>query len=420
VGSSAPPKVTIYWLVKSRHRAKTDPLVNQVENNLRHNRAIKFKNVQEILEPEEDYKKAFKEAEKLVKTGEKARFNLELDKAITQLTQAVETYEKYFHGFLDSPFGTQPLLKALKLLAVTHHQNGQAESAKMTITKMLALRPKLTFDPKVFPAGMKETMLNLRLEMDEIGTTSLQIASRPGAAEVHVNGKKLGRAPATASNVQTGYHYVTLRRKGFRTVTKAVKVEPPKAGSVTIRMEKVSAELFSHLKAARQAMGGPRATPGIRGAGTLLKVDILMLGRVALRGQEATVTIVAYDLRTGRLLKSVRRTVDTGDLGSKPDDIAKEIFSGVRLDGKAGPIKIKKKKKTKPGVPAWVRFKRKWRKFRRWKGFWPVVGGTAGVIVVGVVVGLTLGLMDRGQVRMPGGTRFVVFKHGYGARVASW
>jgi hypothetical protein len=149
-------------------------------------------------------------------------------------------------------------------------------------------------------------------------------------------------------------------------------------------------------------------------------VDILMLGRITLRGREANVTIVAYDLRSGRLLKSVRRTVDTGDLGSKPARLAKDILGGVRLDGKSGPLKIKKKKKKKKGPPAWKRFKEKWRKFRKWKGFWPVVGSTAGVIVIGVAVGLGVGLGMKDRVRMPGGTRLIVMKHRFGVRLTSF
>jgi hypothetical protein len=401
------PKVTLYWFMKSSYRAKTGELVRQIEENLRHDQKISFRPAREILEPGTQAEEAFGRAEKLVKEAKDLAFNLELEKAKSKAKEAVRLYEDNFHGFLEGPFGTQPLEKALAALAAIAFQSGQADLTRKALMKLMALKPKLKHDPKKFPAGMKETILNLQLEMDEMGTAAIQISTKPKAARVFLNGKKLGRSPLNAPKVKMGYHYVSLRRDGYKSTTKVVKVEPPTGPVLSVRMDKVSPKLFGHLREALDNLGAARAGSGAVGAGNVLGVQILILGRIVMRGNEAKVTLFPYDLRSRRLLKGpVTATMDVGDLGDKPASLAKRVLSDVPLDGSIP--KVKKKKKKKKSV-FWKGVKQKWRSFREWEGFWYTVGGVAGVIVLGTAIGLAVGLSPRNEItRIPGGTRTVI------------
>jgi hypothetical protein len=414
------PKTTLYWFMKSSYRSKTGELVRQLEENLRHNQRISFKPAREILETGKDAEKAFAKAEKQVAAAKKKAFNLELEAAKKAAVDAVELYEQHFSGFLDGPFGFQPLEKALATLAAIAFQSGEMDLTRQALLKLLALKPNLKYDPKMFPDAMKETLLNLRLEMDELGTASIQVSTKPKAAVVYLNGNKLGRSPLSAPKVKMGYHYLTFRRDGYKTTTKVVKVEPPTGPVINERLEKVSPKLFSHLRNALENLGGARAGSGVVGAGKVLGVEILILGRIVMRGNEATVSLFPYDLRSRRLLKGpVEETFDVNDLGSKPASMAKKVFSDVTLDGSVP--KVKKKKKTKKESSFWKGVAKKWRRFRNWKGFWYTVGGVAGAIVVGTAIGLAIGLAPSSKItRMPGGTRHVILGQRAGVRVTSF
>lgn len=412
------PRVSMYWYMQADFRARCEELVRQIEENLRHHPRMDFKPAQEILEPGGKARSAFERAEGLVSNAEKALFNLELEQAVEMINEAVETYEAHFHGFIDEPFGFQPLERALALQVSAAFQTGDEDLARKALLKMMAVNPGVKYDPKRFPQGAEELFLNLRLERDEFGTTSIRVDSKPGAAMVFLNGRQVGPTPISLPDVRTGYHYVTLRRDGHASVTKVVEAAPPDESVVTVEMERLSEDLFGHLAKALRDLGAARAGVGVLGAGKILGVEILVLGRITMQGNEATVNLFAYDLRTQRLLKGpVREKIDITDLGSKPADLAKELFDGVLLDGTLeDEVKVEEE-------PPKVRktMKERWRGFRNWGGFWYTVGGVAGAVVIGAAVGLVLGLtpQDRWD-RMPAGSRTVIFKHRTGLTISSF
>ena len=415
-------KVSLFWYMKSSYRGKCEELVRQIEENLRHDPRLDFKPAQEILEPKKKVEEAFERAETAVSKAKKALFNLELAKAKTAIQQAIDIYEENLHGFIDGPFGFQPLEKALAVQVSVAFQTGDDDITRRALLKILALRPKVKFDEKKFPSGVKEKLLNLRLERDELGTASIQVASKPNAAVVYLNGKKIGRAPVSLPKVKLGYHYVTLRRDGYKTMTKVVKVSPPDGVTTTIKMKKANTELFASLVQALHNLGGARAGPGVVGASKVLGVKILILGRITMRGNEATVNLFPYDVRTKRLLKGpIKETIDVTDLGTKPATLAKKVLSDVPLDGSEKKVTKKKKKTKKKSGSSWKSFKKSWKKFRNWKGFWYTVGGVAGAVVIGATVGLVLGLTPQDRwTRMPGGSRTVILRHRSGIKVSSF
>ena len=92
-------------------------------------------------------------------------------------------------------------------------------------------------------------------------------------------------------------------------------------------------------------------------------------GRGAKTGGGQTLTAWLYDARPRQLLKKVVRSGSPDRFEAVAKQVAAELFQGVRLDGRAAPIESTEKKN-----------------FLQSKLFWPVVGGAAGLVVVGVAV----------------------------------
>ena len=63
------------------------------------------------------------------------------------------------------------------------------------------------------------------------GPASLQVASRPGGAEVIVDGKSVGRTPLSME-MSPGSHEVRLSLPGFKSWTTTVDVKP----GITVRV----------------------------------------------------------------------------------------------------------------------------------------------------------------------------------------
>jgi hypothetical protein len=73
--------------------------------------------------------------------------------------------------------------------------------------------------------------------------------------------------------------------------------------------------------------------------------------------------------------------------------MAHDLLHGVRLDGVWEAPRVASKPKWNQRL--WAGVKDDWGRFRHWKGFWYVVGGVAGAVVVGAVVGGAVGAHQR-------------------------
>ncbi len=402
--AAAKPETTIYWFIRSTWRAKTDELVSQIEESLSNDSRIRFKDSQAILEPPRAASQAFSQAERLIEAGKKFLFQLDLDKASEQFAAAVRLYETHLAWLIDSPFGTGKLVDALSSQALGAFRTGDSDLLEAVLSKIQALDPQWKV-PKSFPAEMKENLMNLRLEQDELGKARLQVATHPNAGVVYLDGKKLGRAPLLSDPVPAGLHYLTIRRRGFRSLTKTVQVTPPRDSSLDIPLEPVDASLLSHLKNALSEMGATLAGPGIRATARRLDVVVLVLGRILVRGSEASVTLVAYDTRKGKITgPAITKTVDLQSLSSGPAHMVQALVDEIAPKPK--PRKARPAARKRPKQPS--RFLLTWRRFRKWPGFWYMVGGTAALILTGVAVGLAVGLTSQSP-NYPGAARHILF-----------
>ncbi|MCD6498065.1 MAG: PEGA domain-containing protein [Deltaproteobacteria bacterium] len=431
---SSPPKTTVYWFVKSSWRGKTAGLIDQVEEHLAQQRIIAFQTVQAIAEPNSALDKPFAHAASLVKLGKKALFDLDLDAAQKNVAEAVQTYEQSFHRFIDSPFGYGPLVDALGLLASTAHQNGKEDLTRQAISKLLVLNPKFNF-PKNSPEDLKESLLNYKLEQGEVGTAPLAIETKPSGVVVYVDGKKVGRSPVTVQGLAEGSHYVTVQRRGLASMTKTVTLAPPTKGTISITMRPVRSGLFPALKRALGEFEKTQAGPGVAAAAKNLGVQVLILGRIVVRGTEAQVTVTTYDLRRHRPttadahgtatngaaieVSSFKQRVNLTDLNGAPAKIAQMAVAPLAPKPKPS-RKAAAKKPKKKRVSSWVTIKTGWHKFRRWKGFWYTIGGTAGLVVAGVAVGLAVGLTRQRRAFIPAGSRHVILAHVPGPGQIAW
>jgi len=394
--------------------------MDQVEEHLKQQNIIDFHTVQDIAKSNSALDKAFAHAAALVKLGKKALFDLDLDAAQKNIAEAVQIFERSFHRFIDSPFGFSPLIDALSLLASTAHQNGNSDLTRKVLSKLLVLNPKFSF-VKDAPQGLKESLLNYKLEQGEVGTAPLTIETKPPGVVIYVDGKKVGRSPVEVPSLAEGTHYVTARRRGLASTTKTVVIVPPTKSTVNIALRPVRPGLFPALKQARQEFEKTRSGPGVAATARNLRVQVLFLGRIVVRGTEARVTIITYDLRhrdtptrsTETQTKGAQpigtkfeRRVNLTDLNGSPARIAQMAVAPLApkpVTRHQATIKTNKKK-----TSSWMTIRTGWRRFRRWKGFWYTVGGTAGLVVAGIAVGLAVGLTSQRRAFIPAGSRHVI------------
>ncbi len=398
------PTATIYWFIRSSWRAQTDELVTQIEEHLRNDQRIRFTDSQSLLVPPKTAQQAFVRAEKLISKGKKALFELDLDAAASFFGQAVGLYQKHLAALIDSPFGTARLVDALSYQALAAFRNGDTDFLGTLLSKILALDPQWK-PPKSFPSEMGDNLMSVRLEHDELGKAAIQITTHPNAGMVFLDGKKVGRAPVVTDMVAAGLHFVTIERRGFHSLTKVVQVMPPKQTDLDIVLPPVDKTLLSHLKDALSEMGSPLAGPGIRSTARRLGVGMLILGRIVLRGSEAALTLLIYDMKKGRVAgPAVTKTVDLQDMGDAPSRIARDLAAEmVPPMPRAAPAPRKRSAKG----PS--RLLLKWRQFRRWPGFWYTIAATTALVLAGTATGLAVGLSARSQQIRPGAARRILF-----------
>ena len=95
----------------------------------------------------------------------------------------------------------------------------------------------------------------------------------------------------------------------------------------------------------------------------------------------------SYDARPHRILKRAERRVVDGDVSAAAAALALRLVDGVPLDGSVP---------TPPPPVTWQRkLNDKLAALYAWKGFWYVVGGVAGAIVLGTAVGVGVGVARR-------------------------
>ncbi|MEK6607966.1 MAG: PEGA domain-containing protein [Myxococcota bacterium] len=181
--------------------------------------------------------------------------------AAAALTSSVEGYEAGI-----SELGRfEDFLEAQALLGVAQILAGQEEAGDEAFQRVITL--STTFAPKLdgHPPNVTAIWKSARGRMLKRKTGAVAITTQPAGAEVIVDGRKAGEAPAKADNLLPGSHYVVLRAAGMKTHVEKMDVAAGATSSMQLALDPAQPT----SEGAATAAAAPAATPG--GAGDVLR-----------------------------------------------------------------------------------------------------------------------------------------------------
>ena len=150
-------------------------------------------------DPEQE--RLFAEALAALERGVGAYDNLEPDKALSSLGQAVEKFENAPHSLLRQP---KPYVKALTYLAASRILKGDLAGGQSGFRRVLVADPDAKLNKRVFPPGMVAMFESARRELVSDPAGMLSVVSSPEHARVYVGGIFRGVTPCDVDGLPFG------------------------------------------------------------------------------------------------------------------------------------------------------------------------------------------------------------------------
>ena len=307
---------------------------------------------------------------------------LDLAEATKLLKAALATYEKLVYRLAKRPKSTEPFVDAYKLLAAARFIDGDQEAAREELRRARVLDPELAFDAKLFPPKMRRVFTEVKLLQDELGKGTIAVTSDPPGAEVLVNGVSAGIAPLKVPGLAAGLNYVTLLMPGFLPTTTSVEVVGGEEKKVEQALGRFDDDPAPVLERTRASLGEVTVSSSMRDLGKRLKADLLLFAFVRDEGtaDNVSLSLYLYDTRSGKLVRTVKKTVP------RPEVEATAAAMGTEIDpGTAAAADLTLKAEKKPNL-VWVYAV----KFRRWKYFWPTVAIAGALVLTAIILGVTV------------------------------
>jgi hypothetical protein len=374
--------------------SKSDAIDGALAELMDHDERVKWFKFYDLLEPPDVAARALGEADLALHDAEQSFAEMDLDKTKELLKNAILTYQQYLPQLAARGGGITPLRDAWIKLAKTRFFDGDQPGSRDALRYVFAVDPGMkTFDPKLFPPQMKKTVVEARLLFDTLGSGKLTVDSDPQGAIVYLNGIKLEKVtPTDAVDAQPGPNFISYRRRGYAPLTAIFEHNGGgDSATATQSLSRYPNNPLQPLDRARAQLDKTDTPPLLKDACDKLKVDMLMLVRTKATarpdGEAATlVSVYLYDARPDRVIKKVEKTVIEKDTVEAARALSQQVMDGVRFDGIWAPPPKPVKKS------GWVMFKEKAKadltKFYEWPGFWYVVGGVGGAIVLSVAIGV--------------------------------
>lgn len=380
--------------------SKADPIDGALSELLTKDDRVGYKRFYDLLEPPETAARALGEADLALLDAEKTFGEMDLDKTKELLKTAILAYQQYLPQLAARGGGITPLRDAWIKLSKTRFFDGDQPGSRDALRYVFAVDPTMKFNPALFPPQMKKTVVEARLLFDTLGTGKLTVDSDPQGATVFLNGKQIDKVtPTDAVDAQPGPNFISYRRRGYAPLTAIFEHNGGgDSATATQSLSRYPNNPLQPLNRARASLDTTDTPALLKEAAENLKVDMMMLVRLKATakpdGEAATrVSIYLYDVRPDRLIKKVEKTVADKEALETARALSQQVLEGVRFDGIWAPAPPPAK------VSRWSKFKEKARQdfvdFYHWKGFWYVVGSVGGAIVVGTVVGASVGAHER-------------------------
>ncbi|HEX8953133.1 MAG TPA: hypothetical protein VF945_14865 [Polyangia bacterium] len=393
---AVPPHVTLHvWEPeKANLFAPEEAIEAAMGEVLAGDARLRFRTLDTLLSPPDAIDKALVDADKALADAKQAYAEMDLDRSKALLETALKAYQKNLPSLATRADSITPMRDGFVLLANVRFFEGNQDGAKDALRYVFALDGSVRWNARMFPPQMKKLVVEARLLYETLGTGRLSIDSDPQGAAVWLNGIKLpDRTPSQPVDAPNGPNFISYARRGWAPMTQAFVVAG--GGEESHALATLSRHPHNPLAPIDQARAKIEETPqppSLKAACAQLGVDMLVLVRTSRAGeredeQPQILTAYLYDARPARVINRVEMKVE-GDLPATARVLAEELLHGVRLDGVWQPPKAPTRPKWHQRL--WAETKEDWGRFRGWKGFWWVVGGVAGAVVIGTVVGVTV------------------------------
>jgi hypothetical protein len=390
---AVPPRLTahVYEPERANRFEPEEAIEAAMDEVLAADTRLRYTPLQSLVSPPDDAFKALADADKSLADAKQAYADMDLEKAKQLLQTALKAYQSHLPELAARPDTISPMRDGFLELSKVRFFEGNADGARDAIRYALVLDGTIKFNKTLFPQQMKKLVIEARLLYETLGVGKLTIDSDPPGAAVWLNGIKMpDRTPTQPIDAPPGPNFISYARRGYAPMTLAFEVAGggEEAHALTT-LQRPAKNPLGPIDRARAHLEDSPAPPSLKEACAHLGIDMLILVRTSRPGekedeQPAVVTGYLYDARPNRIINRIEMKVET-DLSTTARVLARDLLQGVRLDGIWEPPAVAKK-------PPWsqralLSMKEDWGRFRRWKGFWYVVGGVAGVAVIAAVAG---------------------------------
>lgn len=389
-----PVRVTTFLLA---HPGVSDqavvPVMRALDEGLKRNPRLEMKDLDTRLADfaQEVPQEQIDEARQAFKEGQQALTNLELPQAVQRLGQAVKLIAKVL------PYmKKQELADAMMALAAAQYEQDDKKAAKATMVRLLTWRQDYRLDTTKYPPSLIQPLEDARREVEKTRRGSIEIRSEPPAAQAYVDGRYVGVTPTFAEGLPAGEHWVTLKKEGFRKAVMPATVSSKVQQVVTMPLERSGKYLLVEqaLASIEKTVGAPTLDKSAGDLREVLFIDhaVFVRPRAAQSGA-LQIDAYLYDLRTGRRLTRVERTVPIAQAQKRLESLASSLYLKVSYEAE-----LEAPKDAPPPQPVARRpFYKTW-----W--FWTVTGAVVAGAAVGTYFGVTNAPKDCGSAFCPGFT----------------
>ncbi len=383
------PRVTAHAYEEESTGALADAVEGGLAEELGADARLKFIPLFDILDPPDAVPRSLGEADLDTVDSDDAMAQGDTDKAKQLLEKALVTYQKYLPQLASRGGGLLPFRDAWIKLARARFFDGDQKGARDAMRYVFIVDPTLKWDAKIFPPAMKKVVVESRLLFETLGPGLLTIDSDPPDATVYLNGVRVEKTtPVERVPAPPGPNYISFVRRGWQPVTAIFEVAGgSETGSAVRALEHYPGRPLQPLNRARLELEKPGAPPTLKDGAAKLGVDMLVLVRLGSADSGGTRLVAyLYDARVNKILKREEKTTTDEQVGATARELGRELLAGVPLNG----VMLAPAPPKAPSLGE--RMAASMRRFRHSKAFWYVVGGVAGVVVVGAAVGLGVGL----------------------------
>ena len=297
--------------------------------------------------------------------GKRAYNDLDLEVAAREYLTALKL-------LLERPENVVPAQVAhgFALTGAAYLLNGDTDRATASFKRAALIASGFEPPPTDFSPDIIEAYEAARTETEAGPKGALTVTANVAHAAVSLGGRPVGIAPVKLDELPVGRHHLLVVSRTRRPWASFVEVGEGGA-TVTAQLEALptAAPLDRALETAVVEMSAQKAGLGARDLGNLLETGYLVLGTARTDTVGTLVEYQAYDLASGRMALSGRKTVIPGapTFEAEMQALAPQLAAAL-LDP---PVVAQ----ADDGPPLTE---------RAW--FWPVIGGTAAAAVVGGVV----------------------------------